>query len=122
MRLLAIEAAAGQGAPLGVMTCCYSEPHDRATFEQLEAIVQRNGGEMLPVFLSCSEAELGRRIGNADRAARGKVTTMRGLEKFRQDNGLNMVAVRHANCLRVDTEALPAEAAATEIVRHFCLA
>jgi hypothetical protein len=134
LRLVALEAAAANGVALGVMTCCYSEPHDRANFERIEAIVRRHGqakrgrssngygGEVLPVYLSCSEDELARRIGNPDRAARGKVTTMQGLEKFRADYGLNMVAVPRASCLRLDTSEMPADAAAAEIVRHFGLA
>lgn len=30
LRLVALEAAASNGVPLAVMTCCYSEPQDRA--------------------------------------------------------------------------------------------
>lgn len=89
--------------------------------EQFEAIVGRHGGEVLPVFLFCAEAELARRIGNADRAARGKLTTMQGLERFRKENDLDLVAVPRANCLRLDTSSTAAEATAAEIVRHFAL-
>lgn len=119
---MALEAAAAQGVPLAILTFCYSEPQDRATFEQFETIVARNRGEVVPVFLFCSEAETARRIGNADRAARGKVTTMQGLERFRKDHDLDLVAVPRASCLRLDTTAMPAEAAAAEIVWHFKLA
>jgi chloramphenicol 3-O-phosphotransferase len=119
VRLAALEAAAEHGVRFAVCTYCYSEPHDRAQFERFEAIVGGYGGEVLPVFLACSEAELGRRIGNADRAARGKITTMQGLARFR--DGYNLIAVPRADCLRLETSAMPVDAAAAEIVRHFRL-
>jgi len=119
VRLAALEAASTQGVPFAVMTCCYSEPHDRAQFERFEAIVGHHRGRLLPVFLSCSEAETARRIGNPDRAARGKITSMHGLAGFRAT--YNLVAVPHADCLRLETSATPADAIATAIVRHFGL-
>jgi hypothetical protein len=98
-----------------------SEPHDRAQFERFEQIVDRHGGEVLPVFLSCAEEETARRIGNADRVERGKITLMQGLAGFRAAYNLNLVAVPRANCLRLDTSVLPPEATARTIVRHFGL-
>jgi hypothetical protein len=120
VQLSALEAAAQQRVPLVVATYCYSEPHDRAQFERFEAIVQGDGGQLLPVFLHCAEDELARRIGNADRAERRKITSMQGLAGFR--TVANITAVPRADCIRLDTAARPAEATAREIVRHFGLA
>jgi hypothetical protein len=119
VRLSALEAASRHGVPLVVATYCYSEPQDRPRFEQFDATVQRHGGELLPVFLSCPDDEIARRIGNPDRVARRKTTSMEGLNRFRAD--YNDSPVPRSNCLRLDTAARPAEATAQEIVRHFGL-
>src|SRR6202011_538958 len=58
VRSSVLEAAAERGVPLVVATCCYADPEDRPAFEQFEAILQRHGGEMLPVFLRCSKKEI----------------------------------------------------------------
>jgi hypothetical protein len=119
VRLAALKAAVAHGVPLAVATHCYSDPHDVAEFERFEAIVGSHGGEVLPVHLTCSDAELARRIGNADRVERRKLASMQGLERFRAS--WNLVAVPRANCLHLDTSALAPEAAADKIVRHFGL-
>ena len=119
VRLSALEAAARHGVALTVATYCYSEPHDLAQFERFEAIVQAGGGQVLPVFLSCAEDQLAQRIGAADRAERRKITSMQGLNKFRE--GINITAVPRAECIRLDTSAAPPEATARAIVRHFAL-
>ena len=75
VRLSAIEAAAEHGVPLLVTTFCYAQPEDREQFGQIEAIVQRDGGELLPVFLHCSREEALRRVGHPDRVARRKISS-----------------------------------------------
>jgi hypothetical protein len=119
VRLAALKAAVEHRVPLAVATYCYSDPHDLAQFERFEAIIGNDGGELLPVFLTCSDAELARRIGNADRVERRKLASMQGLERFRAT--WNTVAVPRANCLHLDTSALPPDAAADTIIRHFGL-
>ena len=120
VRLSALQAAAQQDVPLVVATYCYSEPHDRVQFERFEAIVQSHGVQVLPAFLYCAEDELARRIGNADRVERGKITSMPGLAGFRAT--VNITAVPRADCISLDTASRSAEATAREIVRHFGLA
>ena len=102
-----------------VTTFCYAEPDDRPQFETFEAIMQRNGGDLLPVFLHCSREEALQRVGNADRVARRKMTSATSLRKFLDDN--NFTAVPRADCLTLDTELRSAEAAAREIIGHFRL-
>jgi chloramphenicol 3-O-phosphotransferase len=119
VRLSALDAASHHGAALVVATYCYSEPQDRPKFEQFDAVMGRHGGELLPIFLHCSEDEIARRIGNADRAERRKITSMEGLNRFRA--GYNDAPVPRTDCLMLDTTARPADATAREIVRHFGL-
>ena len=75
---------------------------------------------MLPVFLHCSEEEMARRIGNADRVEWRKLTSMEGLNQFRAS--YRDSPVPHAGCISLDTTAIPADATAREIIRRFALA
>jgi hypothetical protein len=119
VRYSALDAAAEHDVPLVVTTCCYVEPDDRPQFEQFKEIVQRHGGELLPVFLQCSREEAARRVGNPDRVERRKMTSeaslMRDLDRY------NFSPVPRPDCLKLDTGARPAEATAQEIIRHFGL-
>jgi hypothetical protein len=120
VRCAALDAAAGQGVPLVAATYCYTEPDDRPAFAQFEAIMRRHGGELLPVFLHCSRDEMIRRVTNAERAARGKISTAPGLEGFLAQ--YDLVPVPRADCLVLDSAATSADATAREIIRHFSLA
>jgi shikimate kinase len=119
VRLSVLEAAAERDVPLVVATGCYAEPEDRPAFEQFEAIVQRHRGELLPVFLRCSREEIIRRVGNADRAERRKITSEEGLNKFLAQ--YNISPVPRTDCLVLDTDTRSADATAQEIIRHFDL-
>lgn len=119
VRESAYGAAAKQHVPLLVTTFCCAEPEDRANFARTEEIVQRHGGELLPVFLHCSREEALRRVGNPDRVARRKIASgehlMRDLDRY------NLTAVPRPDCLRLDTTIDPADATARKIVQHFGL-
>jgi hypothetical protein len=119
VRYAALEAGAAHGVALVVMTFCYAEPDDRPQFAAFEEIVQRNGGELLPVFLHCSREEALKRVGNPDRVERRKLTSVASLGKYLDD--YNFTPVPSADCLTLDTEAQSAEATAHEIVSHFGL-
>ena len=118
-RLAALEAAARHDVPLVVMTYCYSEPGDRPAFKDFEALMRRSGGPLFPVFLSCSDGEIARRIANPDRVERRKIASMDALDRFRLI--YNDAPVPRADCLKLDSEAAPADAAAEEIIRRFGL-
>jgi adenylylsulfate kinase-like enzyme len=120
VRCAVLDAAAGQGVPLVVATYCYAEPEDRPAFAQFEAIMRRHDGEVLPVFLRCSRAEMTRRVTSAERAARGKISTAKGLDSFLAQ--YDLVPVPRADCLVLDSGASSADATAQEIIRHFALA
>jgi hypothetical protein len=120
VRLAALAAAARQHLSLVVMTFCYSEPKDRPYFEQFDALMKESGGELLPVFLFCSDEEIARRISNPDRIEKKKVASMDALNSFRLT--YNDAPAPRVDCLRLDTGTRTAEAAAEEIIRSFELA
>src|ERR1700680_1743229 len=103
------------------MTFVYVEPDDLPAFEQYASVVQRRGGQLLPVFLSvflqCSGAEIIRRIGNVDRADRGKMTSEQGVRDFLASDKISPVP--RSDCLILNSEIRSAEATAYEIIRHF---
>ena len=119
VRLSALDAAAEHSVPLLVTTFCYAEPEDREQFRQIEEIVQRRGGELLPVFLHCSREEVLRRVGNPDRAARRKISS--GEHLIRELDRYDLTAVPRPDCLKLDTGVNPAEVTAQNIVGHFRL-
>jgi hypothetical protein len=119
VRLSAIDAAAEHGVPLLVTTFCYAEPDDREQFRQIEEIVQRHGGELLPVFLHCSREEALRRVGNPDRVERRKISS--GEHLIRELDRYNLTAVPRPDCLKLDTSINPADVTARKIVQHFGL-
>ena len=119
VRCSALDAAAEHRASLVVTTFCYAEPDDRSQYEDFEAILQRHGGELLPVFLHCSREEAARRVGNPDRVERRKMTSAESL--FRDLDRYKFSPVPRPDCLKLDTEARPAEATAREIISHFGL-
>jgi hypothetical protein len=119
VRYAALEAGAVNGVAVVVTTFCYAEPDDRPQFAAFEEIMQRNGGELLPVFLRCSREEALKRVGNPDRVERRKMTSAASLSKYLDD--YNFTPVPSAGCLTLDTEEQSAEATAHEIVSHFGL-
>jgi len=119
VRCRGIEAAAEHGVALLVTTFCYVAPDDRPLYDDFETIMQRRGGELLPVFLHCSRQEAARRVGNPDRVERRKLTSPEALT--RDFDRYDFAAVPRADCLKLDTGARSAEATAREIVGHFAL-
>jgi hypothetical protein len=119
VRYSALDAAAAHGVPLLVTTFCYAEPDDREQFGHIEEIVQRHGGELLPVFLHCSREEALRRVGNPDRVERRKIIS--GEYLIGELDRYNLTAVPRPDCLKLDTGLNPAEVTAQNIVGHFRL-
>jgi hypothetical protein len=117
VRYAATDAAARHGVELLVTTLCYVDPDDRAQLEAFEAIMQRNGGEVLPVFLHCSREEAARRVGNPDRIERRKMISAASL--LRDLDRYHFAPVPRPDCLTLDTGLRPADATAREIVGHF---
>jgi hypothetical protein len=101
VRYSALDAAAAHGVSLLVTTFCYAEPDDRVQFGKFEEIVQRHGGELLPVFLRCSREEAMRRVGNPDRVERRKMTSAEGLANYL--DSYDFTSVPRPDCLTLDT-------------------
>jgi chloramphenicol 3-O-phosphotransferase len=119
VRCAAIDAAAEHGVPLVVTTFCYAEPDDLPQYQDFEEIMQRRNGNLLPVFLHCSREEAARRVGNPDRVERRKIISREAL--FRDLDSFRFSPVPHSDCLKLDTEVMPAEMNAQQIVRRFGL-
>lgn len=119
IRRSVLDVAAERRVPLVVMTFVYVDPDDLPTFEQFESTVQGHGGQLLPVFLECSTAEICRRVSNADRAARKKMTSEQSARDFMARHRVS--AVPRPTCLVLDSGVNTAEANAEKIIRHFRL-
>jgi hypothetical protein len=119
VRRSAMNAAAEHRVPLLVTTFCYAEPEDREQFGQIEEIVQRHGGELLPVFLHCSREEALRRVGHPDRVARRKISS--GEYLIRELDRYDLTAVPRPDCLKLDTGTNAADVTAQKIIEHFGL-
>jgi hypothetical protein len=119
VRYAALDAAAEHSVALVVTTFCYADPLDLPQFEKFEEVMQRRGGELLPVFLHCSRTEATRRVGNPDRMERRKMISAASLIK--ELDTYDFTAVPRAGCLTLDTGMRPAEATAREIIGHFGL-
>jgi hypothetical protein len=74
---------------------------DRVQFGKFEEIVQRHGGELLPVFLRCSREEAMRRVGNPDRVERRKMTSAEGLANYL--DSYDFTSALRPDCLTLDT-------------------
>lgn len=118
-RLQALRAAVQHRVPLVIMTYCYVDPDDGPAFRDFEACVEEGSGRVLPVFLSCERQEILRRLGNADRIERGKITTPAAFDAFLDK--LTIAAVPRLDCLALDSGQARAEDTAQRIVRHFGL-
>jgi hypothetical protein len=118
-RLLAMQHAIGAGLPLLVCTYCYAEPEDRPHFEEVRALIEGAGGALLPVFLSCEREQLYARVGNADRAERGKLGSAGGLDRFLDQ--WTIAPVPHPACFTLDSGQLAPDAAVGVIVTRFAL-
>jgi hypothetical protein len=112
-----------QGGPLFVLSplrrLSLSRLNQRDDIADSQADRQRQPPSP-PVYLHCSRDENVRRLTNADRALRGKITSEQGLDSFLAHYRIS--AVPRADCLVLDTSVRAAEMTAQEIVRHYALA
>jgi len=116
-RFVATEHAAQSSLPNLICTACYSGPEDQPQFERLQAIVSASQGRLIPVYLFCDKATLDKRIGNADRIERRKLTSPEGLATFLAR--WHIGPVPQADCLHIDTSLQAADESARMICSHF---
>src|SRR6202790_2530174 len=102
VRCAAFDAAAERGLSLVVTTFCYAAPEDLPQHEKFEEIMQRRGGELLPVFLHCSREQAARRVGNPDRVERRKLTSPASL--IEHPDAHKCDAAPRPDCLMLNTE------------------
>jgi chloramphenicol 3-O-phosphotransferase len=117
IRVTTLDIAAAHDVGLIVTTFCYADPGDRSTLERFEQILERHRGRLLPVFLHCEAREAERRVGNADRVARGKLSSIEKLRLFNAQ--ADFTAVPRPQCLSLDTGKQTPQEAAARIVQHF---
>ena len=118
IRFLALESAAQSNIELLIFTLCYSDD-DRTSLETYEAILKKNSGELLPVYVSCSNEILRLRVIAQDRVERKKLASVEQLNSMLNHNKL--IPIPRQNCLIIDSEKLIPTEAAQAIIKHFNL-
>ena len=98
-----------------IVTSAYSHPADEPLVRDYEAAIGAYGGEIDPVYLSCSEGALMARVSSPERIQRGKIATPDGLRAYLAEN--DIAAIRHERCLHLSTESATPTETATTIAR-----
>ncbi len=119
LRVTTLHAAARAGVPRLITTAAYSHPGDMPLVEDYVAAIAPFGGVIEPVFLHCSEATLRTRVVTSERAARGKIASVQGLETYLARN--DFAAMPLPNCLTLSTETASAQQTAKVIADHFAM-
>ena len=88
---------------------------DAASFERTEAFSRRRGAVFVPVALQCPEEELARRVGNEDRASRGKLLSP---EILRSTLAMGVWVPEHENLLILSSADHDAPELADRILHH----
>ena len=78
---------------------------DKIQFQRIKNIAKRKDGKFVPVLFTCSQDELLKRVGNADRKARHKMLDAEGLLAYTKDNTL--IDIEHENLIELDTSHTP---------------
>lgn len=116
VRLLTIEQAAESSLTALITTACYADPVDRPHFEKVVSLVEGRGGAVWPVYLHCDTQTLHARVVDEERRARGKLSSVAGLDEFLAK--CNIAPVAHANCFSIDTGQGTALETAERIACH----
>lgn len=119
VRDAALRAGARADLPLMITTAAYSHPDDLRLYEAYEAIVEGDGGRILPVHLSCPEELLMSRVGAVSRVRRRKIATRETLSAYLARN--DFAPVPREACLELSTASTPAMRTAEVIADHFGL-
>jgi hypothetical protein len=118
IRLDIIEEAARQQLNGLIFTFVYAHPQDAPFVEKICAAVERHGGEVCLVQLTCDKNSLEQRVPAEARARRGKVATIELLREVMGRYDL-FSPVPERESLSIDnTDLAPAEAARL-IIEHY---
>lgn len=103
-----------------IYTFCYAKDEDDAHVSEFIELVESHGGEVCFVFLKCERAELDRRVVSESRARFGKVRSIDTLAELLDRHEL-FAPIPHRESLVIDTTAIPAADAATQIIEFYGL-
>lgn len=120
LRLLTIEQAAESSLTTLITTACYADPVDRPHFETIVSLVEARGGAVWPVYLHCDLKTLYARVASEERRARGKLSSVAGVDAFL--TRCNIAPVDHRNRFNVDTGQGTALETAHRIASHLATA
>lgn len=119
-RLLVAEIAARARVPGLIYTFVYGHPMDALHVEKLKRTVEKNGGTIHFVQLTCDRETLLRRVGNRSRTEFRKLKSRAKLRKLLTRWDLS-IPVPGVESLRIDTGKTKAGAAARHIKRYYRL-
>lgn len=120
IRLAVIEEAARQEVEGVVFTFVYAHPQDAPFVEKVCAAVERHGGGVCLVQLTCDKNSLESRVPDAERVRRRKVSTVELLREVMGRYDL-FSTVPGRESLRVDNTGLAPEEAARRVIEHYGL-
>lgn len=120
IRTAVIEEAARVELPGLVFTFVYAKGHDDAYVESLAGPVERHGGEVCFVRLSCDRATLEGRLVSAARREQGKAATLDTLNEITSRYDI-FSTVPGRESLTIDNTRLPPGEAARRVVEHYAL-
>jgi hypothetical protein len=120
IRLDVIEEAARQRIEGLIFTFVYAYPQDTPFVEKICAAVERHGGEVCLVQLTCDKNSLEQRVPVEARARRGKMATLELLHKVMGLYDL-FSPVPERESLSIDNTDLAPEEAARRVIEHYAL-
>ena len=119
IRLAVIEEAARAGVDL-IFTFVYAHPQDIPYVDRIAKAVERQGGELCFVQLTCSKDALESRVVHPDRGASKSVNSVEIVRDWNERYEL-LAPIPGRRSLSIDNTDLPAKAAAQQIAERFGL-
>ena len=120
LRMQAFERAAKANLPGVIFTFVFGYPFDTLFVEDVQAIVEENGGSVCYVQLTCPREELERRVVHESRLRSNKVKTVEKLRELLKRNDL-FTPIPHVASLTIDTQLTAPRDAAQKIIAHYAL-
>jgi hypothetical protein len=120
IRFAVFEEAAGAGVDL-IFTFVYACPEDTPFVERACETVERHGGRVCLVRLTCDRDALEQRLPSAERERRGKLSSLDTLRELVGRYDL-FSPVPGRESLDIDNTGLSPTEVAQRIVAHYCLA
>lgn len=120
IRLDIIEEAARQQVEGVIFTFVYAHPQDASFVEKICGAVERHGGEVCLVQLTCDKNSLERRVTAEARRRRGKLSTLELLREVLSRHDL-FSPLPGRESLSIDNTDLAPEEAARLVIEHYGL-